>query len=287
MGKVTEGVTVRSRLRFEDFKPLSSKSLRLLLAPLYAWFSPRLKGIENFNPQRPTLFVGNHALYGVIDSPLFVSEVYRKSGVYLRPLGDHFHFRTDGWGDALIRMGAVPGTPENCARLMQLQQHILVFPGGAREVAKRRSEINRIEWKKRTGFARMAIQHGYDIIPFASVGCDESMDILIDADDVQSTRLGRWLLKRPAINRFLRNGDLIMPLARGVGPTLIPRPEPFWFQLGTPIETRSLEGRTDDETLWALREQVAGQITGMIDELVEQRRQAPLSGWRKRLLKRP
>ena len=170
---------------------------------------------------------------------------------------------------------------------MQAGQHVLVFPGGAREVAKRRSEINRLTWKKRTGFARMAIEHGYDIIPFASVGCDESYTILFDGDDFTNSRPGRWLLERPRLKALLRDGDTFMPIAKGLGPTMLPRPEPFWFMIGKPIATTEYAGRENDrEALWDLRNKTAASIEGMIEELKMKRAAQTLPRWRRLLLGR-
>lgn len=278
---------VRTPIRFEDYRPPSASGIRRILSLQRWYFTPKLVGAENVDPSRPGLFVGNHAIFGVIDSPLFASELYSRTGVYPRSLGDHFHFDVPGWGDLLIRYGAVPGTRENCSRLMQAGQHVLVFPGGAREVAKRRSEINRLTWKNRTGFARMAIEHGYDIIPFASVGCDESYTILFDGDDFQNSRAGRWLLERPRLNNLLRGGDTFMPLARGLGPTLLPRPEPFWFMIGKPIATTEYAGREDDrDALWDLRSKAAASIESMIEQLKKKRTAEQLPAWRRRLLER-
>ena len=274
-------------IRFEQYRAPTAGHIRRMLTLPRWYFTPKLLGAENVDPNRPGLFVGNHTIFGVIDSPLFVSELYSRTGVYPRSLGDHFHFDVPGWGDLLIRYGTVPGTRENCSRLMRAGQHVLVFPGGAREVAKRRSEINRLTWKNRTGFARMAIEHGYDIIPFASVGCDESYTILFDGDDFQSSRAGRWLLERPRLNKLLRGGDTFMPLARGLGPTLLPRPEPFWFMIGKPIPTGEYAGREDDrEALWDLRSKAAASIEAMIAQLKQKRAAEDLPGWRRRLLGR-
>ena len=278
---------VRTPIHFEDYRPPDADHIRRRLT-LHRWyFTPKLLGAENVDPNRPGLFVGNHAIFGIIDSPLFASELYSHTGVFPRSLGDHFHFDVPGWGDLLIRYGAVPGTRENCSRLMQAGQHVLVFPGGAREVAKRRSEINRLTWKNRTGFARMAIEHSYDIIPFASVGCDESYTILFDGDDFQNSRAGRWLLKRPYLNNLLRGGDTFMPLAGGLGPTLLPRPEPFWFMIGKPIPTAEYAGREDDrDALWDLRSRTSASIEAMIEQLKQKRAAEQLPGWRRRLLGR-
>ncbi|MDF1630293.1 MAG: lysophospholipid acyltransferase family protein [Alcanivoracaceae bacterium] len=278
---------VRTPIQFEDYRPPSAGRIRRMLTLQRWYFTPKLLGAENVDPSRPGLFVGNHAIFGVIDSPLFASELYSRTGVYPRSLGDHFHFDVPGWGDMLIHYGAVPGTRENCSRLMQAGQHILVFPGGAREVAKRRSEINRLTWKNRTGFARMAIEHGYDIIPFASVGCDEAYTILFDGDDFQNSRAGQWLLGHARLNSLLRGGDTFMPIVKGLGPTTLPRPEPFWFMIGKPISTSEYAGHQDDrEALWDLRDKTAASIESMIEELKVKRAAQHLPGWRRRLLGR-
>lgn len=47
----------------------------------------------------------------------------------------------------------VLGTPENCAALMQAGQSILVFPGGGREVMRRKGEAYRLIWKRCRGGA--------------------------------------------------------------------------------------------------------------------------------------
>ena len=274
-------------IHFEDFRPPSARRLRRLMSLSRWYFSPRIDGLENVDPARPALLVGNHAIFGMLDSSLFFSEFYSRTGVFPRSLGDHGHFGIPGWGKLLVRYGAVPGTRANCARLMQAGQHIIVFPGGAREVAKRRDEVNRLVWKKRTGFVRMAISHGYDILPFASLGCDEAWSILYDGNDFAGSRLGNWLLKKKKVNDVLRGGDVFMPLVRGLGPTPLPRPEPFYFRVGKPIPTCDYPGSEDSpDVLWALREKTAHAIEGMLADL-QARRAAErdmLPTWRRKLL---
>jgi 1-acyl-sn-glycerol-3-phosphate acyltransferase len=46
----------------------------------------------------------------------------------------------------------------------------MVFPGGGREVTKRKGQQYQLIGKNCEGFAVMAIEQGYPIIPFASVG---------------------------------------------------------------------------------------------------------------------
>lgn len=266
----------------EDFRPPSLRTMARVTALQRRYFAATLEGAENVDPQRPGLFVGNHALMGVLDSPLFVYELYRQTGVFPRSLGDHFHFPTPVWGKLVTRFGAVPGTRENCRRLMESGQHVLVFPGGAREVAKRRDEINKLVWKKRTGFVYMAIEQGFDIIPFASLGCDEAYDIVYDGDDFANGWLGKRLLGNDKVNSLMRGGDLFMPLVKGIGPTLLPKAEPFHFSIGKPIPTAHLQGQENDPAvLWQLREQVSDAITGMLSSMDEARKAQPRPLWRK------
>ena len=109
--------------------------------------------------------------------------LHERSGIIVRSLGDHLHFQVPLWRDLLTRFGTVDGTRENCEALMRAGEPILVFPGGAREVFKHKGEQYHLIWKNRTGFAALAIAHGYPIVPFAAVGAEDCYDILVDSDD--------------------------------------------------------------------------------------------------------
>lgn len=270
------------------FTPPSPDRIRRALAPLYRWFSPRWFGLENVHPDTPSLFVGNHTIYGMIDSPILFGGLYEKTGVYVRALGDHYHYKIPGWGDTLLKYGSVPGTPENCHALMTSGQHVLVFPGGAREVAKRRGEENRLTWKKRTGFARLAIEHQYPITPFASLGADDMFDIVYDAEDFMASRIGRRILRARPVAKLLRDGDLFMPITRGVAGTGIPRPQRFYFMFGQQIDTTRWAGRADDkQAQWELRNEVQAAIEEMLARLeVIRADDDTLPLWR-RLLSKP
>src|ERR1700756_351988 len=140
---------------------------------------PEVYGIENV-PADGSLLVGNHTIYAFLDLPFMLDEVNRRRGVCVRALGEHAHFAIGPWRDALIRRGMVRGTRENVRVMMREGQTILVFPGGAREVNKRKGEKYQLMWKERLGFAKLAIEHGYPIVPFAAVGGEEMLDVLID-----------------------------------------------------------------------------------------------------------
>lgn len=259
-----------------DFKPLPVETVWKLAAPLRAYHRPLFYGLENIDPKKPSLLVGNHTIFGMLDIPHLGSAIYRERGVMVRSLGDRAHFQIPGWGELLKSVGSVVGTRENCARLMQAGQHVLVFPGGGREVAKRKGEAYKLIWKERTGFARMAIEHGYPITPFASVGPEECYDILVDANDVMKSPIGKFLDRTGITKKFLRDGEVIFPIARGLGFTMIPRPERFYFWIGQPIDTRRFAGKHDDkEALLAIREETRAAVEGGIAKLLAIREKDP------------
>lgn len=262
------------------FQPPSPTQMRRFFRAARWYFNPEFLGLWELDLKRPALFVGNHTLFGLTDAPLMIEHLYTHYGVMLRGLGDRGHFKVPGWGKFLVRHGMVLGTPENCSALMQAGQSILVFPGGGREVMRRKGEAYQLIWKQRAGFARMAIEHGYDIIPFGSVGPDESFKILLDGNDVTQSRLWQWLASRTPIEQMTRGGDMLPPITRGLGPTLMPRPQRFYFGFGPRILTQHLQGRQDDKAVaWEVREQVARAVEDQIARLIRYRQDDRLSNW--------
>jgi 1-acyl-sn-glycerol-3-phosphate acyltransferase len=263
--------------------------MRVLLGPRRFWFKPQFFGLEHLDLRRPALYVGNHTLYGIMDAPLMVQGVYEETGIFLRALGDHFHFVTPVWGRLLTAFGAVDGTPENCSKLMEAGAHFIVYPGGAREVMKNRGEEYRLVWKNRTGFARMAMQHGYDIIPFAAIGADDIYSIRYDSKTFQRSLAGRLAARSGLLDRFFRGGDTVMPLATGVAGTPLPHPEKMYFKFGERIPTRPLQAAANNrEAQWQVRREVEQAIYRQMDELFAIRAQdRDWSWWRKKLIARP
>ena len=256
-------------------------------AVLRWYFAPEYLHLERADAARPTLFVGNHSLYGVLDVLLFADGLYRERGICLRSLADRNHFRIPAWRDFVVLTGAVPGTRRNCAELMRRGEHILVFPGGAREVFKHRGEAYRLIWKERYGFVQLAIEHGYPITPYATVGAEEVFDVLLDSRHYMATPLGRYLRRSGLAERYLRGGEEFPPLVRGLGPTVIPRPEKLYFSIGRPIETTTYRGRArDPEVLREVRERVRRSLAGLIAGLRLYRARDARQGRLRRVLNR-
>lgn len=251
-----------------DFTPPPLEAVEKALRFHKTWFDPVFFGFSNVDKNKPALYVSNHTIYGSLDGPLLYLALYEEKDIVLRSLGDHFHFQVPGWRKLLKDSGTVEGTPENCRRLMEGGEHILVYPGGGREVAKRKGEQYKLAWKTRTGFARMAMEHGYPIIPVASLGADDAFDIRFDAYDFKASKIGQKLLQNKTVNSLLRDGDVIMPLSTGLGFTPIPRPERFYFSFGEPIETAPYQDQAGNkEAQWKVRQQVMESLEAELDHL--------------------
>jgi len=243
-----------------DFQPLPAPLVQPVWWLSKRWFKPRFYGLEHLDAKRPALYVGNHTIYG-FDSPAFVLGIYQHKKIWLRGLADHFHFYFPLWRDALQQFGAFDGTRQAVDRLMQARQHILIYPGGSREVLKHKGEAYQLFWKQRLGFIELAIQHGYDIIPFAALGGEETLDIVYDGNDFKQSWLGKLAQKSGFSARFLRHREFFFPLVTGYKHIpFLPKPKALAYQFMPRLTTRHKDINASDEEKMALRHYIQQQI---------------------------
>jgi len=259
------------------FDPAVFAELDQLVGPLKRLLSPVSLGTEHVPREGAALLTGNHTIYGLLDIPMLGLEVFEKTGRVVRGLGDHNHFALPIWRDLLRRVGAVRGTRENCARLFEAGEVVLVFPGGGREVMKHKHEQYQLVWKERIGFARIAIEHGVPIVPFASVGVEDMFEVVFDADDLLGSPAGALLRAlRITEQPWFRHGEIIPPIVRGKGPGAIPRLERQYFLFGAPIDTVRYAGLHENrDACFALRKEVQTAIETQIARLREVREADP------------
>ncbi|HVP02574.1 MAG TPA: 1-acyl-sn-glycerol-3-phosphate acyltransferase [Solirubrobacteraceae bacterium] len=251
--------------------PAQLDRLATIIAPLSRVLQPKLYGVDRL--EGPMLLVGNHTLYGLIDVPFLIAELWTRRRLVVRGLGEHGHYAIPVWRDLLESGGMVRGTRENVRVLMRERQNILVYPGGAGEVLKQRGERYTLKWKERIGFAALALEFGYPVVPLAAVGVENMFDVV--ADDrtpvlAQASRLMRRLVGMP-----------LPPIGVGLGP-LIPRPERLYFWFGDPIDPRSMSGSGEDAAR-ALRDETRTALESGIRLLQAERQADPHRGLPRRL----
>lgn len=225
--------------------------IELIVAPSRAWFSPRFYGLENFPAEGPVLLVGNHTLAGGTDAPVLAHEILIKRNRLVRGLAENVLIDVPGLRDVLQRLGIVRGNRHNCNTLLEQGEAVAVFPGGGREAMRGKGQKYKLLWEGRTGFAKMAIATGAPIVPMAMIGGDDIYDIVFDGHEPVMAPV------RKIVTTLGLRASLTPPLIRGLGPTLIPKPERFYFSLGTPIDTSPWRDATDTEAAAAELQVVA------------------------------
>lgn len=236
-----------------------AKWIKRLSALSKVYFTPTFIGAEQLDASQPAMYVGNHSLYGVLDSPMLIDYLYNEHQVAVVSIADHSHFYLPLWRSVVKKFGAVDGVPAYVREAMQQGYSILVFPGGGREVLKREGEQYHLIWKQRYGFLKLAQEFGYDIVPFSALGGDEVFDIGFDANKVVQHQYFQKLLQVPQLNRLLRKGEVIPSLPKH----LIPKRLPFYFKF---MPRQSLMHIENLEQLQQFRDLIAAEIyTGLAD----------------------
>jgi 1-acyl-sn-glycerol-3-phosphate acyltransferase len=242
------------------------------IRPLTDLYRPYVDGVQNLPADGRFLLVGNHTQFG---SEIFlISDSVRRSiGTRVRPLAERAFGRMRGLpGDLVAAFGAVVGEPETARELMRNDQTILVFPGGSREIGKFKGEEYTLRWQGRAGFARLSVENGYPIVPAGLVGGD-------DVYRSWTTRDGAYGRFSEALGRRL-NGrlDMAMPLLRGIGPTLIPRPQRMYLRFGSPIDATRPLGISQDGWVEAIKGQTQRALQEILGDLIELRSTDPYRG---------
>lgn len=228
------------------------------LSKLY--FTPVFLGAEHIDASKPAMYVGNHTIYGVLNAPMMIDYLFNEHKVAVVSLADHSHFYVPVWRTIVKKFGAVDGVREYARTLMQQGYSILVFPGGGREVLKRKGEAYQLIWKERYGFLKLAQEFGYDIVPFAALGGDEVFDLGFDANHIVQNKYFQKLLKIPKLGKLLRYGDVIPSLPSH----LIPKRIPFYFQFMPRQSIRQIENL---EQLMAFRAEIQQAIYASLEHL--------------------
>jgi 1-acyl-sn-glycerol-3-phosphate acyltransferase len=274
-----------------DFTPPSKLFARGFIAPFKFYFAPQFYGLDELDVSRPAMYVSNHTILGVFDGYPFAIELYLRKGILLRALADSNHWYVPVWKDIITeKLGVVEASRDNCKELMKLKESIVVFPGGTREICKKRGEEYVLKWSDRKGFVRMAMEYGYDIIPVAAVGAEETYTVVKDANDILSSPFGKFLKLIGVAEKYFKNGDLLPPVVRGIGDTIIPRPAKLYFSFGKRISTSRFKSKFNDEASQDLiKKKVEKALLAEFNKLFDIRaKDTDRSKWRRLLnMKKP
>ncbi|AHC27647.1 MULTISPECIES: lysophospholipid acyltransferase family protein [Mycobacteriaceae] len=238
-------------------------------APLVDLCRPYVDGLDHLPRDGRFLLVGNHTQSGT-EGLLIPYAVRRELGTLVRPLTDRAFGRMPGpAADLLAACGATVGAPESARELMRHDQPILVFPGGGREIGKFKGEENTLNWRGRAGFARIAAEHDYPIVPAGLIGGD-------DVYRSFTTRDGAWGRLSAALSSHMAGKpDMAMPLVRGIGPTMIPRPQRMYLRFAEPIDSTRPAGVAADDWAESLKTRTQESLEAVLAQLLQIRAADP------------
>lgn len=234
-------------------------------APIVDLSLPYVDGLQNLPRDGRFLLVGNHTQSGS-EALLIPYFVRREIGTRVRPLVDRNMARMGGpFGDLLAAVGGVVGAPETARELMRHDEPILVFPGGGRELPKFKGEEHTLRWQGRAGFARLAVENGYSIVPAGLVGGDDVYRSL-------TTRDGRWgRFSQSLTEKLSGRSDMAMPLIRGIGLTMIPRPQRMYLRFGPPVDVAKPARVPADKWVATVKQRTQDALEKILGELLELR----------------
>lgn len=231
---------------------VAKKSLQLLY-PFYSrYFNVRIFGKEKIK-DKPYMVVSNHSGQIAIDAALismaFTLEISPPR--LLRPMVDRFVVGMPFFGEWSAQTGAVLGDRQNCIKLMEKEESILVFPEGVKGITKNTSEFYKLQ-SFTDGFYRLALSSGYEIVPIVVIGCEEFFPFVYHLKSVAKS------LGIPAL-----------PLT----PNIFPLPSPVDIYIGDPISLpKNLSPDAPDKDITSQVNEIKRKMAAMIKKGLKHQR---------------
>lgn len=139
-----------------------------------SYFRAEAHGLEHLPASGRVLLIANHSGQLPFDGLVIGAAAFLEPPQprLVRSMVEHFVPTVPFASYLLSRWGQITGTPENCRRLLQQDEAILVFPEGSRGISKpfsRRYQLQAFG----LGFMRLALETDTPIVPVAVIGAEE------------------------------------------------------------------------------------------------------------------
>lgn len=223
------------------------RKVRRALEPLVIWHNFTVEGLENVPREGACLLVVHHS-FATYDGFLLGGAIFEATGRLPVGLGDDRIFDLGPIGDFARRMGLVPASPDAGEAALRAGQLLGVAPGGMWESLRPWTERRRSRWEGRRGFARLALRTGAPIVVAAVPRADEVFTLYPSRLTDAVYRRTHWPL----------------PLLRGVGPTLLPRPVKLTGHYAPAILPPPHDPSREEEQVDALRDEAARRMAALL-----------------------
>lgn len=140
---------------------------------LKTYFRLTTVGIENIPKEGPALIIPNHSGFAGLDAIILSHEIAKRTGRTPNVMTHFFWFLSPATGIPIKKLGFVPATHENGAKLLKENHLITLFPEGENGNFKPSNRKYQLQEFKR-GFVRLALQCQSPIIPTLIIGAEES-----------------------------------------------------------------------------------------------------------------
>lgn len=198
------------------------EELQLKLVPLFIslrlYHRHEVHGIGNIPKSGPVIVACSHSL-ATYDITLLMTAIYQQLHRFPRALIDRAFYKVPGLGELMERLGCIIGTQENARTLLANGEMVYLAPGGMQESLRPSTDRYKVIWTKRRGFAKLAIETG---APVVLAACPR-------ADDIYT------VYNNPITKFFYKKFRFPIFLARGLGPTALPKPVKLDHYLSKPI----------------------------------------------------
>lgn len=257
-------LSARDPAYIDQWLPLAELVSRL-------YFRVRVTGIEQVPADDPVLFVGNHS--GGISTPdtamavhAFWSHWGTRRPVYA--LVDASIFAMPKMARHIARVGGLAATARMGQAVMKAGASMLIYPGAGDEAYRPHHQRHLVKLGNRSGYVRLAMQHGAAIVP---VVCNGGHDTLVVIDDgrarAESLGLDKLGLDRLPLTYSWPHGLAVGSLYS------LPFPRRIDIAFGEPIRFAGFGAteRRDPAVIDWCHAHVAARMQDMLDALVAAR----------------
>ena len=214
------------------------------------YFRVESHGVEHV-PDGRCLLISNHSGQLPFDGLMICAALLleREPPRYVRSMVEKWIPRLPFVSVFMARAGQVVGTPDNCRRLLERGEAILVFPEGVRGISKtfdKRYQLQRFG----TGFMRLALETQTPIVPVGVVGAEEQAPAFTNLSSLARA------FKMPAFP--------VTPTFPMLGPAgLLPLPTRYRIYFGEPLRFDGV-GDEEDEVVDGYVAQVKDSVQQLL-----------------------
>src|SRR3954449_2812945 len=238
-----------------------------LLASFY--FRADVQGLDKIPGEGPVLLVGNHSGGNVTPATLVFTLAFATwFGVERRffQLAHNLVLAMPGLG-TLRKYGTVAASHENARKALETGAALLVYPGGDYEVHRPTWDSAKVNFNRRKGWIRLALDNNVPVVPLVANGGKEAAPFLSRGE-----RLARLLRLDKMFRLKVLPISIAIPWGLNIGDMLghWPLPAKLTMKALPAIDLRKEFGRNPDPD--EIYESVLGRMQAALDSMAAERR---------------